>query len=86
MRQDERVGIAEVTLQGRDTFGNFDLRDQALLYDSVTEIVDKLQKDRPAAVIRLVNVNDWIYPNIHKAGNERAMRRPIYRSIPFLSE
>lgn len=60
VQHDERLRLAQMTLDGSNGFGKFSLRYQAFRHDPVAKVVDELQEDRPATVIRSVNLKNSI--------------------------
>ena len=56
-----------MALQRCNTLRKFRFGDDPFGYHSFAKIVRKLQRERPAAVARRVNMNDRIDLNIHQA-------------------
>ena len=54
-------------LQRRNAIGKFCFADEALRHKSVTKIVCKLQQNRSTTVVRSINMNQGIDPNVDQA-------------------
>jgi hypothetical protein len=71
MREHERSGIVEMTLQLLDRLSELGVRDQALRHDAGTEVADELKEDRTATVTEVEDVKKKKYLNFKETKHKQ---------------